>query len=129
MEKNHVNHSNNGNNIWYGKHILLDMHDITLFLSANSSASYLDTLYFAAKKAGATILHRHIHSFDDGGLSAMVILAESHISMHLWLKEKFAAVDVYMCGDCDPSVAIDYILDVFEPKSYHMREFKRGEIR
>ncbi len=57
----------------------------------------------AAEAAGATILHGHFHHFTpNGGVSGVLVLAESHISIHTWPERSFAAVDVFMCGACDP---------------------------
>ena len=53
----------------------------------------------AALAAGATILHSHFHHFSpNGGVSGVVVLAESHISIHTWPERDFAAVDIFMCG-------------------------------
>ncbi len=58
----------------------------------------------AALAAGATILHSHFHHFSpNGGVSGVVVLAESHISIHTWPERDFAAVDIFMCGACDPN--------------------------
>jgi len=47
----------------------------------------------------ATLLHLHCHQFSDsGGLSAVAVLAESHITVHTWPERDFAAFDVFMCG-------------------------------
>ena len=55
------------------------------------------------KRPDATILHSHFHHFGpDGGVSGVVVLAESHISIHTWPERDFAAVDIFMCGACDP---------------------------
>ena len=69
------------------------------------------TLREAAKAARATELHVHVHQFsENGGISGVLVLAESHVSIHTWPERGFAAIDVFMCGDCDPEAA----LEVFE---------------
>ncbi len=44
----------------------------------------------------------HAHRFDHLGVTAVAILAESHISIHTWPEAGYAGVDVYTCGSCEP---------------------------
>jgi len=81
----------------------------------------------AAKAAGATILHVHLHHFSpSGGVSGVVVLAESHISIHTWPEHQYAALDVFMCGSCDPYKAVPVLRRVFEPTNMQVSEQKRG---
>ena len=62
-----------------------------------------DALKRAAVHAGATIMTERWHHFGDGhGYTGVVVLAESHISVHTWPEKGYAGLDVFMCGDCDP---------------------------
>ncbi|HLJ04876.1 MAG TPA: adenosylmethionine decarboxylase, partial [Acetobacteraceae bacterium] len=79
-----------------GTHLLLD-----LWGASNlTDPELIDrALRDAAEAANATILHSHFHHFGpDGGVSGVVVLAESHISIHTWPERDFAAVDIFMCG-------------------------------
>ena len=79
-----------------GTHLLLD-----LWGASNlTDPELIDrALRDAAEAAGATILHSHFHHFGpDGGVSGVLVLAESHISIHTWPERDFAAVDIFMCG-------------------------------
>ena len=73
-----------------GTHLLVDLWDATNL----SDPDLIDrTLREAALTAGATILHSHFHHFTpNGGGSGVVVLAESHISIHTWPERDFAAV-------------------------------------
>ena len=83
----------------------------------------------AALAAGATILHSHFHHFSpEGGVSGVVVLAESHISIHTWPERDFAAVDIFMCGACDPYKSIPVLKAAFQPASIHLGEQRRGLI-
>ena len=87
------------------------------------------TLCEAARVSGATILHSHMHRFSPyGGVSGVVVLAESHISIHTWPERSYAALDVFMCGDCDPYKAIPVLRRTFEPENVQLAEHKRGLI-
>ena len=77
--------------------------------------------------AGATLLHVHLHHFGPGaGLSGVAVLAESHISIHTWPERGYAALDIFMCGACDPYKAIPIIKRAFEPSTVQLSEQKRG---
>ncbi len=83
----------------------------------------------AAEAAGATILHSHFHHFSpNDGVSGVVVLAESHISIHTWPERNFAALDVFMCGDCDPHSAIPVLREAFSPAKIDLTESRRGLI-
>jgi S-adenosylmethionine decarboxylase len=83
----------------------------------------------AALAAGATILHSHFHHFSpEGGVSGVVVLAESHISIHTWPERDFAAVDIFMCGGCDPYRSIPVLKAAFQPASINLGEQRRGLI-
>ncbi len=84
----------------------------------------------AAETAGATIVHVHVHQFSSTrGVSGVAVLAESHISIHTWPEHDFAAVDIFMCGACDPYKAVPVLRRAFEPASMQISEHKRGLLR
>jgi S-adenosylmethionine decarboxylase len=81
----------------------------------------------AALTAGATVLHSHFHHFSpNGGVSGVVVLAESHISIHTWPEKGYAALDIFMCGSCDPYKSIPVLKAVFSPGGLQIAEHKRG---
>lgn len=87
------------------------------------------TLVKAAKHAGATVLSTDFHVFSpNNGVSGVVVLAESHISIHTWPERNFAAVDVFMCGDCLPQKTLDVLREGFSPDRINVVEHKRGII-
>ncbi len=83
----------------------------------------------AAITAGATILHSHFHHFSpNGGVSGVVVLAESHISIHTWPERDFAAIDLFMCGSCDPRDSIPVLEAAFKPACTDITEQRRGRV-
>ncbi len=83
----------------------------------------------AAEAAGATILHGHFHHFSpNGGVSGVLVLAESHISIHTWPERDFAAIDIFMCGACDPYKSIPAIEAAFSAERVVLSEQRRGLI-
>jgi S-adenosylmethionine decarboxylase len=75
-------------------------------------------------------LHSHFHHFTpNGGVSGVVVLAESHISIHTWPERDFAALDVFMCGNCDPYKVIPFLKAAFKPDSVEVGEQRRGLVK
>jgi S-adenosylmethionine decarboxylase len=61
----------------------------------------------AAEQSGATVISSSFNSFDPQGVSGVVIIAESHFTVHAWPEHNYAAVDMFTCGDIDLDRAID----------------------
>ncbi|NBB70883.1 MAG: adenosylmethionine decarboxylase [Alphaproteobacteria bacterium] len=77
--------------------------------------------------AGATLLHIHLHPFEpNGGVSGVAVLAESHISIHSWPERSYAALDVFMCGDAEPTKTVPVLERAFRPDQTAVNELKRG---
>jgi S-adenosylmethionine decarboxylase len=86
------------------------------------------TLKRCVEAAGATLLHTHLHHFTpNGGVSGVAVLAESHISIHSWPEADYAALDVFMCGDAKPHLAISVLKEAFEADDVVVKEHLRGE--
>ena len=109
-----------------GTHLLLD------FWGARNltDPAHIDrALREAAETAGATILHGHFHHFSpNGGVSGVLVLAESHISIHTWPERDFASIDIFMCGACNPYNGLAALKAAFEPTSINLSENRRGLI-
>lgn len=109
-----------------GTHLLVD-----LWGASNlGDPDHIDrALREAAEAAGATILHGHFHHFSpNGGVSGVLVLAESHISIHTWPERDFAAIDIFMCGACNPYHGIPALKAAFNPDSINLGEQRRGLI-
>ena len=109
-----------------GTHLLIELWDAKNLgdLSITDQA-----LRDCASEAGATLLHLHLHHFGpNAGLSGVAVLAESHISIHTWPERGYAALDVFMCGVCDPYKAIPVLKRAFQPGNVQLNETKRGVI-
>lgn len=66
-------------------------------------------------------------SFDRGGISAFVLLAESHVSIHTFPADKFASVDIFSCKDFDLDKAQDFVMRTFEAKKAEKNFLIRGK--
>ncbi len=109
-----------------GTHLLVDLWGAHELCDPEAIDRALRT---AAEAAGATILHGHFHHFSpNGGVSGVLVLAESHISIHTWPERDFAAIDIFMCGACDPYRSLPILKAAFRPASIHLGEQRRGLI-
>lgn len=87
-----------------------------------------ETLVDCVEAAGATLLHIHLHRFEEnGGISGVAVLAESHISIHSWPEHGYAALDVFMCGDARPERCVDVVRRAFAPSRIAVGEILRGK--
>ena len=85
------------------------------------------TLRKCAVSAGATILQSNMHHFPSGGVTGIVILSESHISIHSWPEHDYAAIDIFMCGNAKISEAVRVIETDFMPKRLVGKTLLRGQ--
>lgn len=85
-------------------------------------------MVLAAKEAGATVLDVHVHEFGEGfGNTGVALLAESHISVHTWPENGYAAFDIFMCGDkADLDRAIELITGADEDGKHSVQVLPRG---
>ena len=109
-----------------GRHLLLELFDCDF-----DAISNLDTvksaLVEAAKRAHATIVDVVFHKFNPFGISGVVVIAESHLSIHTWPEHRYAAVDIFSCGDVlKPEVAANYLVDQFGAERTSVVELQRG---
>jgi S-adenosylmethionine decarboxylase len=109
-----------------GTHLLIDLWGASNLCDPD----HIDrALRDGAEAAGATILHGHFHHFSpNGGVSGVLVLAESHISIHTWPERDFAAIDIFMCGACNPYRSVPAIKAAFTPKTINLGEQRRGLI-
>ena len=107
-----------------GTHLIIDLWGATNL----ADPEHIDqVLREAAIATGATILHGHFHHFGpNSGVSGVLVLAESHVSIHTWPERDFAAVDIFMCGACDPYKAIPLLKAAFKPTFINLNEQRRG---
>ncbi|MGQ0663596.1 MAG: adenosylmethionine decarboxylase [Pseudomonadota bacterium] len=109
-----------------GTHLLVDMWNAKHLTDV---ALAEQALREAAAAAGATLLHIHVHHFGPNhGVSGVAVIAESHISIHTWPELAYAALDIFMCGGCDPYKSVPVLRRAFEPASVQICEQKRGVI-
>lgn len=89
---------------------------------------YLESIMSqAAEAAGATVLRTAFQDFNPQGVSGVVVIAESHLTIHTWPEYGYAAVDVFTCGQkVDPWKAAGFLRQELEAGQVQVRDFLRG---
>ncbi len=81
----------------------------------------------AAEVAGATVLKTAFQNYNPYGISGVVVIAESHLTIHTWPEHGYAAVDVFTCGETvDPWKAAGFLKQELEAAQSQVKDFKRG---
>lgn len=109
-----------------GRHILLELRECETKILDDIEA-VKEALMEAARRSGATIVEACFHRFNPFGISGVVIIAESHLSVHTWPEYGYAACDIFTCGtQLKPETATEYLIERFQSKSPQMVEISRG---
>ncbi len=114
--------------LYLGSHLLCEYYECDAVKIDNIDI-ISEALINAAKMCGVTILEKSFHKFSPQGVSGVVVIAESHISIHTWPEYNYAAVDFFTCSKiCDTELIIDYLKHVFGSKKHESKKIMRGEI-
>jgi S-adenosylmethionine decarboxylase len=107
-----------------GTHLICELYGAQSLTDAEHIA---EAVRAAAEACGATVLTVQMHPFqENGGVAGVALLAESHITIHTWPEHAYAAVDVFMCGTCDPHDSLPVLEAAFQPSDLQHRALSRG---
>ncbi|WP_188453441.1 adenosylmethionine decarboxylase [Virgibacillus oceani] len=109
-----------------GRHVIAELWDCNI--DKLNDMGLIERIFVkAALKAGAEVREVAFHKFAPHGVSGVVIISESHLTIHSFPEHGYASIDVYTCGEIiDPNVAAQYIADSLEAKTYEKVEVPRG---
>ena len=110
-----------------GRHWLIELYDCvpsTLQKEETVEAAMCE----AAHRAGATVVTSTFHQFAPQGVSGVVVIQESHLTIHTWPEYGYAALDLFTCGDTvRPEAAVDFLVETFSVGRWEMVEVERGK--
>jgi S-adenosylmethionine decarboxylase len=110
-----------------GRHLLIELYGCDVAM-LDDIAGIEEHMITAARKANSTVVNSTFHRFSPYGVSGVVVIAESHLSIHTWPEYGYAAVDIFTCGDSvDPWKAFEYLKDVMKSERESVLELQRGE--
>ncbi|MBM7554998.1 adenosylmethionine decarboxylase [Thalassobacillus pellis] len=109
-----------------GRHVIAELWNCNM--AKLNDIGYIEKVFVdAALRAGAEVREVAFHKFAPHGVSGVVIISESHLTIHSFPEHGYASIDVYTCGDrIDPNVAADYIAEALEAKTNESVEVPRG---
>lgn len=81
----------------------------------------------AALAGGAHIIHSRWHQFEPWGVTGFLLLQESHISIHTWPEENFAAIDVFPCGSMNTQLILQTLKGSLNPSQEKVTYLTRGD--
>ena len=111
----------------FGSQVVLDLYDCETD-RLDDIAWVKETLINAARAAGATIVETVFHKFSPWGISGVVVIAESHLAIHIWPENRYAAIDVFTCGqNVRMDVASAFLKREFRAGRAVQRRFARGD--
>lgn len=109
-----------------GRHVLLELHQCPADL-LKAGPQLEAFLKAAAGKMGATVVTSNFHQFAPYGISGVVIIQESHLTLHTWPEHGYAAVDIFTCGDIDLEAGIHYLVAAFKAQRSDWQMYERGK--
>jgi len=108
------------------KHLLLELYRCDCE-KLNDESFLRCTLNRAAKLANATVLNLISNKFEPQGVTAIALLAESHISIHTWPESSYSAVDIFTCGhNMMPEIASQFLIESLIAKEHSLRVIVRN---
>jgi len=109
-----------------GRHLLVDFFDCDA--NAISSLQVVKTsMLEAARRSSATVVNTVFHELNPSGVSGVVVIAESHLAIHTWPERRYAAVDIFTCGDVlEPKIAADYLAEMLGAGRVSQVRLERG---
>jgi S-adenosylmethionine decarboxylase len=110
-----------------GRHVIAELWDCNA--EKLNNVNLIEKIFVdAALKSGAEVREVAFHKFAPQGVSGVVIISESHLTIHSFPEHGYASIDVYTCGDrIDPNVATNYITEALEAKVVEKVEVPRGK--
>ena len=109
-----------------GTHLILELYECRADVIGNNDL-LSEGLVRAVRKAGATIVDSIFHDFSPGGLSGVIVIAESHVTIHTWPEHGYAAVDAFTCGDPELPKRIERnLIDFLDAKTVNSTYLDRG---
>ena len=109
-----------------GKHLIIELFqcDSTIL---NDLKILEHHMVSAVKLSGATVIQPFFHQFSPYGITGVVVVAESHFSIHTWPEYGYCALDIFTCGDSvDGHEALEYMKESLKAASASVMEIKRG---
>ena len=108
--------------------MLLELYDCPREI-LNNQEKIEKVLVGVVNSVGATLINTSFHKFSPYGVSGVVVIAESHITIHTWPEHNYAAIDVFTCNDkIDYTLVENIVVKKFNSSKHKVQTIIRGEI-
>lgn len=108
-------------------HVLLELWGVPFAVLDDPSALQAGLLE-AARAARCEVLGTLHHRFHPQGASVVVLVAESHLSVHTWPEHGYAAFDIFTCGQALPEAGVAALIEHFKPERHSTQRLARGRL-
>lgn len=109
-----------------GNHLIIELYNCNQE-QINDARGVEDALIKAVELSGAKIVQSVIHQFNPHGISGVIVIEESHFSVHTWPEYGYCALDIFTCGEeIDYHSALQYLKEQFKAQNLSVTEMKRG---
>jgi S-adenosylmethionine decarboxylase len=109
-----------------GRHIIAELYGVKEEMISNESR-VRQILEEVIEKAELEKIASIYKQFNPHGVTGIVLIAESHVSIHTWPEYKLVNLDVFTCGDISKAEkAFNLFLEIFKPESYRHYVLDRG---
>ena len=108
-----------------GKQIILELYQCNAKKLSNPQFIE-EVMQQAATAMGATIVTSAFHHFAPNGVSGVVVIQESHLTIHTWPEHHYAAIDIFTCGDIEIQAGVAHLVEVFEAREQSEQILERG---
>lgn len=109
-----------------GKHIIAELYGVPKELISNEK-TVREIVEDVVSKAELTKVGSVYKQFNPHGVTGVVLIAESHVSIHTWPEYELVNLDVFTCGDTKKAEkAFELFIKRFKPKSYRHYVLDRG---
>ena len=109
-----------------GRQILVEFYDCDREV-LNDESLIREILLEGVRRSRATVISYTFHTFSPHGVSGVIVIAESHVTIHTWPEHGYAAIDIFTCGETiDPWVIQSHLERHFRSNKVSSMELKRG---
>ena len=118
--------SNSGLNKEFGSHFIVEL----INCSPDRLRKVRDVKQIieqVVRKSGSTMVGTSFHQFQPEGVTGLILIKWSHVAIHTWPEESYAAADIFTCGqEMDPYIAVEVMKEKFEAKEVRYQVIQRG---
>ncbi len=109
-----------------GRHLIIELFGCDA-KALDDMRSIEESFKKSIEEAGAKIIGEIFHKFNPQGVTGVIIIAESHFSIHTWPEIGYAAIDLFTCGTkVDPIIVLNKLKELLRPTTMSVMELRRG---